>query len=58
MLDPKTFQLTLEQQFEMRRYTDASQRLSREEAIKLLLESTRQLMIYKNLCSRLMKSKP
>lgn len=56
MLDPNAFQLTLEQQFELRRCIDAAQALPRETAIELLIESTRQLMIYKNLCKKLMKA--
>lgn len=40
--------LTLEQQFKLRQMQDAAQNMSREQAMDLLLQATRLLMIKTN----------
>jgi hypothetical protein len=49
-------QLTLPQQFQLRRYQDEVKGLSEEESREYLLELARQLMIKDNVIRHLMKS--
>ncbi len=49
-------QLTLPQQFQLRRYQDEVKGLSEEESREYLLELARQLMIKDNVIKHLMKS--
>jgi hypothetical protein len=49
-------QLTLPQQFQLRRYQDEVKGLSGEESREYLLELARQLMIKDNVIKHLMKS--
>lgn len=49
------FELTLEQQFEYRRMVTESQNLSHEQAIEMLLQATRLLMLKDNTIRHLMK---
>lgn len=44
----KTSELTLEQQFEMKRFRDATQGMSKEQALDLLIQATRLLMVKTN----------
>lgn len=54
-MDPKSFQLTLEQQFEMRRMQDEVQNMSREQALELLIQASRLLMLKDNVIKMLVK---
>jgi hypothetical protein len=54
-MDPKSFQLTLEQQFEMRRMQDEVQNMSREQALELLIQASRLLMLKDNIIKMLVK---
>jgi hypothetical protein len=47
-MEPTSLGLTLEQQFEYRRMRDAVQAMSREQALELLLQASRLLMIKTN----------
>lgn len=47
--------LTLEQQFEMKRIRDAAQNMSREQALELLIQASRLLMIKTNVIRSLSK---
>lgn len=47
--------LTLEQQFEMRRLKDAAQRMSREQALEMLMQAKRLLMVKTNVYRALVK---
>ena len=53
-MEPTTFELTMEQQFEFRRMRDAAQSMSREQALDLLLQTQRLLMIKTNVLRDLM----
>lgn len=57
-MEPKSFDLTLEQQFEMRRIEDAAIAISREQALDLLVEASRQLMIKTNVIRQLLREVP
>jgi hypothetical protein len=54
-MDPKLFQLTLEQQFEMRRLQHDMQGMDREQAIDMLLQVAELLMLRDNQIRDLMK---
>lgn len=54
-MEPKSFDLTLEQQFEMRRMQNEIQNMSREQAIDLLLQASRLLMLKDNVIRNLIK---
>lgn len=58
MLEAPSFDLTLEQQFEYRRMRDAAQQMSREQALDLLIQASRLLMIKTNVLRDLMSSCP
>ncbi|ACB49452.1 probable phycobilisome degradation protein [Crocosphaera subtropica ATCC 51142] len=47
--------LTLEQQFEMKRIRDAATQMSREQALDLLIQASRLLMIKTNVVRNLGK---
>ena len=53
-MEPTTFELTMEQQFEYRCMRDAAQNMSREQALGLLIQATRLLMIKTNVLRDLM----
>ncbi len=53
-MKPTSFDLTLEQQFEMRRIQDAAAQMSREQALDMLLQASRLLMIKTNVVRDLM----
>ena len=53
-MEPTKFDLTMEQQFEFRRMRDAAQGMSREQAMDLLLQASRLLMIKTNVLRDLM----
>lgn len=54
-MDFMSFDLSLEQQFEIRRLQENVQAMSREQAVELLLEASKTLMIKDNLIRDLMK---
>lgn len=54
MLETPSLELTMEQQFEFRRMRDAAQSMSREQALELLLQASRLLMIKTNVLRDLM----
>jgi hypothetical protein len=58
IMDPSAFELTLEQEFEMRRMQDAAQNMSREQALDLLLQASRLLMLKDNVIRDLVKQDP
>jgi chromatin segregation and condensation protein Rec8/ScpA/Scc1 (kleisin family) len=57
-MNPNAFELTLEQQFEMRRMVDAAEKMSQEQALELLVQASRLLMIKSNVLADLMKNTP
>lgn len=57
-MEPKSFDLSLEQQFEMRRIQDAAVAMSREQALDLLVEASRLLMIKTNVIRQLLQEVP
>jgi hypothetical protein len=54
-MDFMSFDLSLEQQFEIRRLQENVQAMNREQAVELLLEASKTLMIKDNLIRDLMK---
>jgi len=54
-MDPNSFELTLEQQFEMRRMQQEVQAMSHEQALELLLQVSRLLMVKDNVIRDLVK---
>ncbi|MGK7927714.1 MAG: NblA/ycf18 family protein [Spirulina sp.] len=48
-------QLSLEQEFNLKKFSDRVQNLSREQAQELLVELSRQMMIKENLYKQLLK---
>jgi Phycobilisome degradation protein nblA len=57
-MDPKTFELTLEQQFQMKLIEESTQKMSREQTIDLLVQASRLLMVKDNVIRSLMKQHP
>jgi chromatin segregation and condensation protein Rec8/ScpA/Scc1 (kleisin family) len=57
-MNPNAFELTLEQQFEMRRMVDAAEKMTQEQAVELLVQASRLLMIKSNVLADLMKNTP
>ena len=57
-MESQSFDLTLEQQFEMRRIQDASLAISREDALDMLIQVSRLLMVKKNVISELVQELP
>ncbi|MEM8779321.1 MAG: NblA/ycf18 family protein [Cyanobacteria bacterium P01_G01_bin.49] len=54
-MEPISRDLTLEQQFEMKRIRDAATNMSREQALELLIQASRLLMIKTNVARNLGK---
>lgn len=54
-MTPNSFELTLEQQFEMRRMHDAAKGMTREQALDMLMQASRLLMIKTNVIRDLSK---
>ena len=54
-MESTSFDLTLEQQFEIRQMQDAVLGMSREQALELLLQASRLLMIKTNVMRNLMR---
>ncbi len=57
-MTPQSFDLTIEQEFEFRRMQDATADISREQALDLLLQASRLLMIKSNVLRDLMHQTP
>lgn len=57
-MEPSAFELTLEQQFEMRRMQDAAQNMSREQALEMLIQASKLLMLKDNVIRDLLKQAP
>ncbi|MDX2096441.1 MAG: NblA/ycf18 family protein [Leptolyngbyaceae cyanobacterium bins.59] len=57
-MDPQAFELTLEQQFQMRLMEESVQGMSQEQAQELLLQAARLLMIKQNLIRDLVGKVP
>lgn len=57
-MESTSFDLTLEQQFEIRQMRDATLQMSREQALDLLLQASRLLMIKTNVMRNLMTQCP
>jgi hypothetical protein len=57
-MDANLVELTMEQQFEFRRMRDAAVEMSREQALELLLQASRLLMIKTNVVRDLMQQTP
>lgn len=57
-MEARSFDLTLEQQFELRQMRDAAMQMSTEDARALLLQASRLLMIKTNVMRSLMASTP
>ncbi len=57
-MEPKSLELTMEQQFEFRRMRDAAADISRDQALELLLQASRLLMIKTNVLRDLMQHNP
>lgn len=54
-MESQSFELTMEQQFEFRRLHDAAQGMSRDQALELLVQASRLLMIKTNVLRDLMQ---
>lgn len=57
-MNPNAFDLTLEQQFEMKRMQDAAQEMDREQAVDLLVQASRLLMVKTNVIRDLLGKMP
>ncbi len=55
-MDSSSFELTLEQQFQMRLMEESAQRMTREQMQDLLIQSARLLMLKDNVIRDLIKS--
>jgi len=51
-------ELTLEQQFELKQMTEATKNMSREQALELLTQATRLIMIKTNVIQSLIQHNP
>ncbi|UZQ55620.1 NblA/ycf18 family protein [Trichothermofontia sichuanensis B231] len=57
-MDPATFELSLEQQFQMRLVEESLNKMSHEQALDLLLQASRLLMVKDNVIRDLMRRVP
>jgi hypothetical protein len=57
-MESTSFDLTLEQQFEIRQMRDAALQMNRDQALDLLLQASRLLMIKTNVMRNLMTQCP
>ncbi|QUS60635.1 NblA/ycf18 family protein [Synechocystis sp. PCC 7339] len=57
-MKPESFDLTIEQMFEFRRMQDAAADISQEQALELLVQASRLLMIKSNVIRDLMRHAP
>ncbi|MFP4007697.1 MAG: NblA/ycf18 family protein [Spirulinaceae cyanobacterium] len=54
-MNPEAFNLTVEQQFQMRLIAESAHQMNREQMQDLLVETTRLLMVKDNVIRSLMK---
>jgi len=57
-VNPGAFELSLEQQFQMRLVEQSTQAMSREQAVELLVEASKLLMLKDNVIRDLVKRLP
>lgn len=57
-MDSSSFQLTLEQQFQMRLMEESAQRMSREQMQDILIQTARLLMVKDNVIRDLLRNCP
>lgn len=57
-MDPATFELSLEQQFQMRLVEESLNKMSHEQALDLLRQASRLLMVKDNVIRDLMRKVP
>ncbi|HEY9613145.1 NblA/ycf18 family protein [Allocoleopsis sp.] len=55
-MDSSSFQLTLEQQFQMRLMEESAQRMSREQMQDILIQTARLLMVKENVIRDLLRN--
>lgn len=55
-MDTNTFELSLEQKFQMRMLAESAQTLSREEMIDVLIQTSRLLMVKDNVIRDMLKN--
>lgn len=55
-MDSSSFQLSLEQQFQMRLMEESAERMTREQMQEVLIQAARLLMVKDNVIRDLMKS--
>ncbi len=55
-MDSSSFQLTLEQQFQMRLMEESAQRMSREQMQDVLIQTARLLMVKENVIRDLLRN--
>jgi hypothetical protein len=55
-MDSSSFQLTLEQQFQMRLMEESAQRMSREQMQDILIQTARLLMLKDNVIRDLLRN--
>ncbi len=55
-MDTTMFELSLEQQFQMRLMQESAQELSREQMLDILMQTSRMLMVKDNIIRNLVKN--
>ncbi|BDA72232.1 Phycobilisome degradation protein nblA [Rivularia sp. IAM M-261] len=55
-MDTTMFELSLEQQFQMRLMQESAQELTREQMLDVLMQTSRMLMVKDNIIRNLVKS--
>ena len=54
-MNPESFNLTMEQQFQMRLVEQSARNMTREQALELLVDASRLLMVKDNVIRDLLK---
>jgi hypothetical protein len=57
-MDPSSYELTLEQQFQMRLMEQSAENMTREQALELLVQASRLLMVKENVIRNLVRRLP
>jgi len=57
-MDSSAFELTLEQEFQMRLMEESAQNMSREQMIETLIQASRLLMVKDNVIRNMLKQCP
>jgi CRISPR/Cas system CMR subunit Cmr4 (Cas7 group RAMP superfamily) len=57
-MDSSAFELTLEQEFQMRLMEESAQNMSREQMIETLIQASRLLMVKDNVIRNMIKQCP